>query len=58
MNSRQNANFANEEDKNPKNVLLTCNIAQDKPEHFWFLDSGCKITWLEILQCLPIWMKM
>eukprot|EP00253_Pinus_taeda_P020487 PITA_20487 len=23
MNSRQNANFANEEDKNPKNVLLT-----------------------------------
>eukprot|EP00253_Pinus_taeda_P012937 PITA_12937 len=41
MNSRQNANFANEEDKNPKNVLLTCNIAQDKQEDFWFLDSGC-----------------
>ena len=41
MNNRQNANFANEEDKNPKNVLLTCNIAQDKQEDFWFLDSGC-----------------
>eukprot|EP00253_Pinus_taeda_P005510 PITA_05510 len=41
MNSRQNANFANEEDKNPKNVLLTCNIAQDKQEDFRFLDSGC-----------------
>ena len=41
MNSRQNANFANEEDKNPKIVLLACNIAQDKQEDFWFLDSGC-----------------
>ena len=41
MNSRQNANFANEENKNPKNVLLTCNIAQDKQEDFWFLDSSC-----------------
>ena len=41
MNSRQNANFANEEDKNPKIVLLTCNNAQDKQEDFWFLDSGC-----------------
>jgi len=41
MNNRQNANFANEEDKNPNNVLLTCNIAQDKQEDFWFLDSGC-----------------
>eukprot|EP00253_Pinus_taeda_P016482 PITA_16482 len=27
--------------KNPKIVLLTCNIAQDKQEDFWFLDSGC-----------------
>eukprot|EP00253_Pinus_taeda_P018805 PITA_18805 len=41
MNSRQNANFANEENKNPKNVLLTCHIAQDKQEDFLFLDSGC-----------------
>eukprot|EP00253_Pinus_taeda_P019270 PITA_19270 len=41
MNSRQNVNFANEENKNPKNVLLTCNMAQDKQEEFWFLDSGC-----------------
>eukprot|EP00253_Pinus_taeda_P022088 PITA_22088 len=41
MNSRQNANFTNEENKNPKNVLLTCNIAQDKQEDFWFLNSGC-----------------
>ena len=41
MNNRQSANFSNEEDKNPKNVLLTCNIAQDKQEDFWFLDSGC-----------------
>eukprot|EP00253_Pinus_taeda_P018397 PITA_18397 len=41
MNSRQNVNFANEENKNPKNVVLTCNIAQDKQEDVWFLDSGC-----------------
>eukprot|EP00253_Pinus_taeda_P023651 PITA_23651 len=41
MNSRQNVNFANEVDNNPKNVLLTCNIAQDKQKDFWFLDSGC-----------------
>eukprot|EP00253_Pinus_taeda_P025062 PITA_25062 len=41
MNSRQNVNFANEENKNQKNVLLTCNIAQDKQEDVWFLDSGC-----------------
>eukprot|EP00253_Pinus_taeda_P024203 PITA_24203 len=40
MNSRQNVNFANEEDNNPKNVLLTCNIAQDKQEDFLFSDSG------------------
>eukprot|EP00253_Pinus_taeda_P019347 PITA_19347 len=39
--SRQNVNFSNEENKNPKNVLLTCNIAQDKQEDVWFLDSGC-----------------
>lgn len=36
MNSRQNVNFANEENKNPKNVLLTCNMAQDKQEDVWF----------------------
>eukprot|EP00253_Pinus_taeda_P022846 PITA_22846 len=30
-----------DKDKNPKLVLLTCNIAQDKQEDFWFLDSGC-----------------
>eukprot|EP00253_Pinus_taeda_P005116 PITA_05116 len=41
MNSRQNVNFANEENKNSKNVLLTCNIAQDKQEDVWFLDSSC-----------------
>eukprot|EP00253_Pinus_taeda_P034395 PITA_34395 len=41
MNSRQNVNFANEKNKNSKNVLLTCNIAQDKQEDVWFLDSGC-----------------
>eukprot|EP00253_Pinus_taeda_P003561 PITA_03561 len=41
MNSRQNVNFANEENKNSKNVLLTCNIAQDKQEDVWFLDLGC-----------------
>eukprot|EP00253_Pinus_taeda_P006975 PITA_06975 len=41
MNSRHNVNFANEENKNSKNVLLTCNIAQDKQEDVWFLDSGC-----------------
>eukprot|EP00253_Pinus_taeda_P006584 PITA_06584 len=41
MNSRQNVNFANGENRNSKNVLLTCNIAQDKQEDVWFLDSGC-----------------
>eukprot|EP00253_Pinus_taeda_P027098 PITA_27098 len=41
MNSRQNINFANEENKNSQNVLLTCNIAQDKQEDVWFLDSRC-----------------
>eukprot|EP00253_Pinus_taeda_P023366 PITA_23366 len=41
MNSRHNVNFAKEENKNPKNVLLTCNIAQDKQEDVGFLDSGC-----------------
>ena len=40
MNNRQNANFT-KEDKNPKNVMLTCNIAQDKHDDVWFLDSGC-----------------
>ena len=40
MNNRQNANVAREE-KNPKNVLLTCNVAQDRQDDVWFLDSGC-----------------
>jgi len=30
MNNRQNANFAKEEDKNQKDVMLACSIAQDK----------------------------
>ena len=40
MNNRQNANVAKGE-KNPKNVLLTCNVAQDRQDDVWFLDSGC-----------------
>ena len=40
MNNRQNANFA-KEDKNQSNVLLTCNVAQEKHKYVWFLDSGC-----------------
>ena len=40
MNNRQNANVAREE-KNPKNALLTCNVAQDRQDDVWFLDSGC-----------------
>ena len=41
MNNRQNANFSKEEDKSPKILLLTYNIAQDKQDDVWFLDSGC-----------------
>ena len=41
MNNRQNANLSKEENKNPKNVLLTCNIAQDKQDDVWFLEPGC-----------------
>ena len=40
MNNKQNANVAREEN-NPKNVLLTCNVAQDRQYDVWFLDSGC-----------------
>ena len=31
MNNRKNANVAREE-KNPRNVLLTCNVAQDRKD--------------------------
>ena len=41
MNNRQNANFVKEEDKNQKDVMLACSIAQDKQDDVWFLDSGC-----------------
>ena len=40
MNNRKNVNFTKEE-KNQKNVLLTCNIAQDGQDDVWFLDLGC-----------------
>ena len=40
MKNKQNANVAKEE-KNPSNVLLTCNVAQDREDDVWFLDSGC-----------------
>ena len=40
MNNRENSNFT-KENKNQKNVLLTCNIAQDRQDDVWFLDSGC-----------------
>ena len=40
MNNRQNTIFA-KENKNQSNVLLTCNVAQEKNEYIWFLDSGC-----------------
>ena len=40
MNNRQNANFTKEE-KNQKNVLLACNVAQDRKDDVWFLDSSC-----------------
>ena len=39
MNNKKNENVAREE-KNPKNVLLTCNIAQDRQDDVWFSDSG------------------
>ena len=41
MNIEQNANFAKEEVKNQKDVILACSIAQDKRDDVWFLDSGC-----------------
>lgn len=40
MNNKQNANFTKEE-KKQKNVLLTCNVAQDRQDILWFLDLGC-----------------
>ena len=40
MNNRKNANVTREE-KNPKNVVLTCNVAQDRQDDVWFLDSSC-----------------
>ena len=40
MKNRQNANVAKEE-KNPSNVLFACNVAQDRNDDVWFLDSGC-----------------
>ena len=40
MNNRKNVNFA-KEDKNQSNVLLTCNVAQEKQDDVWFLDSSC-----------------
>ena len=40
MKNKQNANVAKEE-KNPSNVLLACNVALDREDDVWFLDSGC-----------------
>jgi len=40
MKNRQNANVAKEE-KKPSNVMLACNVAQDREDDVWFLDSGC-----------------
>ena len=40
MKNRQNANVAKQE-KNPSNVLLTCNVAHDREDDVSFLDSGC-----------------
>ena len=40
MKNKKNANVAKEE-KNPSNVLLACNVAQDREDDVWFLDSGC-----------------
>ena len=40
MNNKQNVNFT-KENQSQGNVLLTCNVAQEKQEDVWFLDSGC-----------------
>ena len=40
MGNRPSVNFT-KENQNHGNVLLTCNVAQEKQEYVWFLDSGC-----------------
>ena len=40
MKNMQNANVPKEE-KNPSNVLLACNVAQDREDDVCFLDSEC-----------------
>ena len=40
MKNKQNANVAKEE-KNLSNVLLACNVAQDREDDVQFLYSGC-----------------
>ena len=40
MSNKPSVNFT-KENQNHDNVLLTCNVAQEKQEDVWFLDSGC-----------------
>ena len=40
MGSRTNANFTRENISQDKKIL-SCNMAKEKSEDLWFLDSGC-----------------
>ena len=40
MGSKPSVNFT-KENQNHGNVLLACNVAQEKKEDIWFLDSRC-----------------
>ena len=42
MDNKRSVNFT-KENENHGNVLLTCNVAQEKQEDVWFLDSGVVI---------------
>ena len=40
MGSRTSANFT-KENLSQENLFLACNMAKEKNEDIWFLDSGC-----------------
>ena len=40
MGNRPSENFT-KANQNQGNVLLTCNVAQEKQEDIWSLDLGC-----------------
>ena len=40
MGSKANVNFT-KENQNHESLFLACNVAQEKQEDIWFLDSRC-----------------